>query len=360
MPNATPARAREHHRGGQCGLALAGADLGGEVGEGAPVDGGEVGGRDLLGGGDLLPQAVGGRDLLDRVGVGSSEPPHAARANDERSRAAARRMESGRVELDAHRLGEIAAEGHVAGREAHRERAAERLALEDLHRVADPDPARLEVAQHVGVGVRDAHEAPALTGVERLQRAGVSLLDREVRAGDRIAVRVVGRVAELGRDPRLEVLGEDVLERLGLLVHAVPRHPEVLGEVELEQPVVAQHLERDALAGGGERDPAVGRVGDEPLLGELLDHAARRRGGHAEPRGEVVRGDAGSGLEALLQRVDGLRVVLDGLGRAGAVLRGGHQTLISRPVENMIAMPASRPVTATGCNTYWSAGTTYC
>ena len=61
-------------------------------------------------------------------------------------------------------------------------------------------------------------------------------------------MRVVRRVAELGGDARLEVLGEHVLERLGLLVHAVPRHAEVLGEVELEQAVVAQDLQRDALA----------------------------------------------------------------------------------------------------------------
>ena len=41
-----------------------------------------------------------------------------------------------------------------------------------------------------------------------------------------------------------------MLERLGLLVHAIPRHAEMLGQVELEQPVVAQHLERDPLALG--------------------------------------------------------------------------------------------------------------
>ena len=57
-------------------------------------------------------------------------------------------------------------------------------------------------------------------------------------------MRVVRRVAELGRDQLLELLGEDVLEHLGLVVHAVPGHAERLGEVELEQAVVAQHLER--------------------------------------------------------------------------------------------------------------------
>jgi hypothetical protein len=42
----------------------------------------------------------------------------------------------------------------------------------------------------------------------------------------------------------LELLGEDVLEHLGLGVDAVPRHVERLGEVELEQAVVADDLER--------------------------------------------------------------------------------------------------------------------
>ena len=51
------------------------------------------------------------------------------------------------------------------------------------------------------------------------------------RVGDRVAVGVVRRVAELGRDPLLEVLGQHVLEHLGLLVDPVPRHAEVLGQV---------------------------------------------------------------------------------------------------------------------------------
>ena len=59
-------------------------------------------------------------------------------------------------------------------------------------------------------------------------------------------MRVVRRVAELGGDQLLELLGEHVLEHLGLLVHAVPRHAEALDEVQLEQPVMAHHLERDA------------------------------------------------------------------------------------------------------------------
>ena len=119
----------------------------------------------------------------------------------------------------------------------------------------------------------------------------LALVDLQVGVGDRVAVRVVRRVAELGRDARLEVLGEHVLERLGLLVHAVPRHAELLGEVELEQPVVAQHLERDALAVGRQLHAVVRHVLDQPALGELLDHRRRRRRRDAEALGEVVGRD---------------------------------------------------------------------
>ena len=71
-------------------------------------------------------------------------------------------------------------------------------------------------------------------------------VDLEVRARDRVAVRVAARIAELGGDQPLELRADDVLERFGLVVHAVPGHPEMLGEEQLEQAVVAQHLERQA------------------------------------------------------------------------------------------------------------------
>ena len=103
-------------------------------------------------------------------------------------------------------------------------------------------------------------------------------------------MRVVRRVAELRGDARLEVLGDDVLERLGLLVHAVPRHAEVLGEVELEQPVVAQDLERDALALGGQRARrGTGTWSTSPSSASFLTMLDADAGVTPQPRGEVVR-----------------------------------------------------------------------
>ena len=56
----------------------------------------------------------------------------------------------------------------------------------------------------------------------------------ELRVRDRFAVRVVCGEAERLVDPRLELLGEGVLEPVCLLVDIVDGDPERLGEVELE------------------------------------------------------------------------------------------------------------------------------
>ena len=122
-------------------------------------------------------------------------------------------------------------------------------------------------------------------------------------------MRVDRRMAELGRDERLELLGEDVLEDLGLGVDAIPGHVERLGEVELEQAVVADDLERHALAVGGQLDALVGHVVDQAELAQALAHPRRRRRGDAQALGERVRG-RGPRI-ALSDRVNRLRIVLN-------------------------------------------------
>ena len=61
-------------------------------------------------------------------------------------------------------------------------------------------------------------------------------------------MRVVRREAERAVDARFELLRDHVLEPVGLVVDIVDVHAERLREVQLEQAVVADHLERDALA----------------------------------------------------------------------------------------------------------------
>ena len=57
-----------------------------------------------------------------------------------------------------------------------------------------------------------------------------------------------------------------MLEHLGLVVHPIPGHAERLGQEQLEQAVVAQHLERHTLARRREPDAAVGLVLDQTEL----------------------------------------------------------------------------------------------
>lgn len=119
---------------------------------------------------------------------------------------------------------------------------------------------------------------------------------------------VVGRMPERAVDALLQLLGDDVLEPVGLGVDVVDRETERVGEVELEQPVVPDHLERDALARLGQAGPPVGLVLEQVEDGELLDH--RRGRGRGDPLAAGEGRDGGAAAR-LLQLVDALQVVLD-------------------------------------------------
>jgi hypothetical protein len=61
-------------------------------------------------------------------------------------------------------------------------------------------------------------------------------------------VRVPGRKAECAVDVRLELFGKRVLQPVCLHVDGVDRQSERLDEVLLDQPVMADDLERHSLA----------------------------------------------------------------------------------------------------------------
>ena len=207
------------------------------------------------------------------------------------------------------RGGQLAAQRVRRTLDLDEQRAAERLLVDHAQARAGQDLARGQVAQDLGVGVGDAHDGGLGAGLQRRQARGPLLGDHEVGGRDRVAVRIVRRMAELGRDQRLQLVREHVLEHLGLLVDTVPRHAERLGQEELEQPVVADHLQRQPRAGLRQPDAAIALVRDQAELGELAHHRARGRGRDLQALGE--RADADVAL-AVLERVDRLRVVLDG------------------------------------------------
>jgi hypothetical protein len=125
-------------------------------------------------------------------------------------------------------------------------------------------------------------------------------------------VRVVPRFAQLRSDQLLELLGDVVLEHLRLLVHPVVGHAQRLGEVGLDQAVVADHLQRHLLARRGEADAAVWHVLDQAEPGELLQHRGCGRRSHVQALRHLAIQDQPVAL--LRDRVDGLRVVLYRLG----------------------------------------------
>ena len=110
-------------------------------------------------------------------------------------------------------------------------------------------PSSAEVAQQRRVASRERSRttasSPRTSSAQRPRGVGRQL---ELGGRDRIAVRVALREAERRVDARLDLLGEVVLEAVGLGVHLVPAEAERLHQVELEQAVVADDLERDALA----------------------------------------------------------------------------------------------------------------
>ena len=214
--------------------------------------------------------------------------------------------------VHAHRAGEHGSDDVDVVAHADEERAVERLPLDQFDFAARQDPAVREEAQHGRILVRDTSETGDRAGFERVEAAASIRGDPEVASGNRIAVRVDGRIAELPGDQLLELLRKCVFEHLGLRMHLVPGHAEVLHEERLEQPVMTDHLECDATTLVGESCAAIALVLDEAEARQLPQHPRNRAWADREERREVVRR---RGAVLRLECVDGLRVVLDSDGQ---------------------------------------------
>ena len=191
-----------------------------------------------------------------------------------------------------------------------------------------------------GIGVGHPRERPARADLERLQADRRALLDRQLPGRDRVAVRVVGGVAELGRDQLLELLGEHVLEHLGLRWTRSHGTPSVLTRYSSSSRwwrITSSATRRPSL---GQRHAAVGLVLDQAELAEALDHARGRRRRDAEALGERVRADRLA--VAALERVDRLRVVLDAGERIGCRVLACHTEIMVRLNLNFASCGAYR------------------
>ena len=77
-------------------------------------------------------------------------------------------------------------------------------------------------------------------------------------------------------DLLFELLGNDVFQEIRFLVHLVPGVAQYLGQIQFQQPVVPDDLERDPGSGRSQSDSLVALVFHQLQLGKTLDHV-----GHA-------------------------------------------------------------------------------
>ena len=135
---------------------------------------------------------------------------------------------------------------HLAA-EAREQRPVERLALDDLEALARRDAALGQVAQHLGIGVGDAHEdaarrpAPATRGCSVSSSAiSSSRLGIGSPCGSWVGLPSFAAISSSSSSERTcsSTSASSCTRSQGT--------PERLGQVQLQQPVVAQDLERDA------------------------------------------------------------------------------------------------------------------
>ena len=236
------------------------------------------------------------------------------------------------VGLDPHRAGELAADRMLTLAEPYEHRPTERLAIHDLEASVERDAMLGEVAQHRRVRIRHADEPSRGTDRQLVEAAGRALVDLEQGRGDRIAVRIDRRVTQPGGDQRLELLGNRMLEHLSLGVHTIPRHPELLSEKQLQQPVMAQHLQSHTPTLVGQPHPVVRLMLDDPDLSQLAHHPGHPRRGHPEPGREIVRRYRRAATS--LERIQRLRVT----GQPGPDPR---RRLSSASVQDVAAIAAA-------------------
>ena len=140
---------------------------------------------------------------------------------------------------------------------------------------------------------------------------------------------VVGRVSEERVDAVLEGLADHVLKPLRLVVDLLPGVPERLRQVGLEEPVVAQDLERQRAAGWGEGGAAVLGVAHQAEPCEFAEHAGDACGGYPEGAREfadlhlerVAVAEFEERLEVILHRARHRRAPFHGAPGGGVGLR---------------------------------------
>ena len=118
-----------------------------------------------------------------------------------------------------------------------------------------------------------------------------------------------------------------MLQSLRLAVHLIPAVTQRLVQVQLQEPVVADHLEGHPLARRGQGDAAIGGMVHEPQRRQLLHHLGDRPRRDPQP----LRQRRGAGALVLLaEQEDRLQGVFDSMAEfiAQRELRVFHSQIV--------------------------------
>src|SRR5207247_5587509 len=137
----------------------------------------------------------------------------------------------------------LAADGVLDVADADEQRPRERLSMPDRYHGSRIQPELPQVAQQRRIVVLNARYDGGLVIREITETRAHDLGEDAFARRDRVAMRVQHRPSEKRVDPLFHLLGEHVLEPLRLAVDLVPGIAERFVQVQLEQAVVAQHLE---------------------------------------------------------------------------------------------------------------------
>ena len=151
---------------------------------------------------------------------------------------------------------------------------------------------RNDQAQEIRVFFADPAQADLFVFANIKHGAGGKVWKFSLERRDRIAVRIVGRMAQEFGDSRLEFFADVMLEFFGLAVNVLEGVAEGLVQVGFEQPMVADQFERDASPGRGQTGTVVRFVFDQTQFGQAFEHFGDTAGFDLEPVGEGLRVDA--------------------------------------------------------------------
>ena len=106
----------------------------------------------------------------------------------------------------------------------------------------ESDTASLENTKQVGIPIADPHDATTGRGVCEQYRGRA--MNGAILRGNRIPMRIAGGIPQLVVDCVEKPVAQGMFQHFGLIVHFIPRVPEVLHQPCFDEPVSPHHAQR--------------------------------------------------------------------------------------------------------------------